>query len=114
MIAQPINADALSTLWDRLWAKVDWSDLALDACWVWTGALSKKRHGHRPAIRVAGRGSRMVNPARVVCEWYHGPAPTPEHEVGHTCPTGENALCVNPRHVQWMTRYENEHHKRAA
>lgn len=95
-------------LWDRVWSKVTFPD-DLDHCWIWHGALSQKRRGdRRPVIQVAGRGSKIALVARLVCEWYQGPPPSDEHEAGHTCPDGENNLCVNPRHLRWMTRSENE------
>lgn len=98
-------------LWDRVWAKVAIND-DTDACWLWTGATSKKRRGQRrPHIRQGRRGSPMLSVARQICEWYHGLAPSDVHEAGHLCPNGENCLCVNPRHLQWMTREENEQHK---
>src|SRR5579859_4466599 len=92
---------------ERIWAKVEYpSDdkLINSRCWIFTGALSHKRRGQRrPVIhRGAFTGDRaIVNVARVVCEAYHGPPPTPQHEAGHTCPDGENARCINPRHLAW-------------
>lgn len=40
-----------------------------------------------------------------ICEEKHGPKPTPDHEVAHSCRT--NKACVNWRHVRWATRIEN-------
>jgi hypothetical protein len=84
-------------------------------CWEWTGTVagaSSTNHPWpvtaRPRITVQGK---VLNVARVVCEWYHGPPPTSKHEAGHICPKGENARCVNPDHLRWMTRVENEQHK---
>lgn len=95
-------------LWARLWSKCTLPDDE-NACILWKGALSLKRLGRRsPVMHVGGR---TVSVARIVCEWFHGPAFG--REAGHTCPTGENALCVNPRHLQWMTRAENEQYKRS-
>jgi hypothetical protein len=81
-------------------------------CWLWTGALSLKRRGRRPVIQVGGRGTRVISVARWTCEQKNGPPPTPEHEAGHTCPGGERDDCVNPDHLTWMTRVENELFKR--
>lgn len=44
---------------------------------------------------------------RFMCELAHGPAPTPEHEAAHSCGNGMSA-CVNPRHLSWKTRSENQ------
>lgn len=91
-------------LWARVWAKATIPDDP-DACILWTGALSLKRHGtRRPVIR---DGHRVVAVTRVVCTWFHGPSPTARHHAGHTCPVGENRLCINPRHLEWQSPEEN-------
>lgn len=77
-------------------------------CHVWTAARSTTRRGFRPVIQLAGRRSRVVRAARLVLEWKSGPPPSELHEAGHTCPKGENEMCVNPDHLEWMTRDENE------
>lgn len=107
-------------LWKRVWSKVDFPAPGFPfdhpanvvGCWNWLGACSLKRRGQRrPHIQLGKRGSRVVLVARLICERFHGPPPSPFHEAGHTCPEGENALCVNPSHLEWMTRVENEQHK---
>lgn len=105
------DSPELAALWDRLFSKVAFPSDVLVECWEWRGAYSKKRRGYRPNLRM---GRSFINPARLICSWYHGDAPSPAHEAGHTCPLGENSRCVNPRHLQWMSRTENEHYKRAA
>src|SRR3970282_1657764 len=100
---------AKRSLKERLWAKVIIPE-DLNACWLWTGAKSHKREGQKRRVIWTDDGTR--NAARIVCEWAHGPPPTPEHEAGHICPTGENEICVNPRHLTWQTRQENENSKR--
>lgn len=82
-------------------------------CWLWTGAYSLKNRGERPVIQLGGRGTRVVLVTRLLLTWYSGPPPTDQHEAGHTCPHGENSRCVNPGHLAWMTRQENEDHKRS-
>lgn len=112
--AAPLSSSvkACTPLWDRVWSKVDQS-AGFDACWLWRGAHSLKRRGHkRPVIQTAGRGSKVALVARIMCEWRNGPPPSRAHEAGHICPDGENHRCVNPRHLVWMTRSENELHKR--
>lgn len=43
---------------------------------------------------------------RYICFLAHGEAPTPSHEVAHSC---NNRGCVNPGHLRWATRTENQH-----
>jgi hypothetical protein len=103
-------------LWYRVWTKVTIG--ARHECWNWTGAYaSKRKRGdwqmRRPSVRIGGRKTHATNPARLICEWFHGAPPSPVHEAGHTCPQGENECCVNPDHLKWMTREENERYKHA-
>lgn len=42
------------------------------------------------------------------CLLAHGPSPTPGMDVAHSC--GER-MCINPRHLRWATRAENEQDK---
>lgn len=81
-------------------------------CHEWIGALSAKRRGQRPVIQLGGRGTRVVLVARLVLTWAKGEPPSDLHEAGHTCPAGENPICINEQHLEWQTRTENEHHKR--
>jgi hypothetical protein len=43
---------------------------------------------------------------RIVCEAQHGKAP-PKQEARHLCGAG-NLGCVNPKHVVWGTRRQNQ------
>lgn len=45
--------------------------------------------------------------SRMICEIESGPPPTPDHEAAHSCGNGKLG-CVNPRHIRWATRSENE------
>lgn len=47
---------------------------------------------------------------RYVCEKAHGVPPTAEHQAAHSC---GNKTCVNPHHLRWATRVENEDDKRS-
>ncbi len=42
------------------------------------------------------------------CEVAHGVCPPGKREVGHSC--GE-PMCINPSHLRWVTRAENEEDK---
>jgi hypothetical protein len=44
---------------------------------------------------------------RLMCELAHGPAPSDKHEAAHSCGKGHEG-CVNPRHLEWKTRAENQ------
>jgi hypothetical protein len=44
---------------------------------------------------------------RFMCELAHGESPTPKHEAAHSCGNGHEG-CVNPRHLSWKTRAENQ------
>lgn len=81
---------------DRFWAKVDRSDES--GCWLWT------------AHTAAGYGRfRMNRPRRVACahrvayELVVGPIPE-GLDLDHLC---RNRGCVNPAHLEPVTRGEN-------
>jgi hypothetical protein len=105
-------AGASATLRRRIAAKVTRLP-GRGACHRWTGATSRKRDGaRRPVIRVGGRGSRTVLVTRVVLALFDR-VPLVERdavrlESGHKC---HHFWCVNPRHLEWQTRIENEHAK---
>src|SRR5580704_13711749 len=45
---------------------------------------------------------------RIVCEVVHGPPPSPNQNlVAHRCGRGVEG-CINPRHLRWATRAQNE------
>jgi len=105
---------ATSTLRARIRAKTVrpgrgyWFDRR--ACWAWTGATKTKRGGVRPAVQIGRRGSRVVTVARLLLCLQDG-VPLAERsglEAGHTC---HHYWCVNPRHLEWQTRLENEREK---
>lgn len=54
---------------------------------------------------VGGRKRQYAH--RVMCELVHGEAPSAEHEAAHSCGKGHLG-CVNPKHIQWKTRSENQ------
>lgn len=60
-------------------------------------------HGGYGTVRVDGP-NRTV--AAVVCEWYHGPRPSPMHQVRHLCGKGHLG-CFSPRCLAWGTPAEN-------
>jgi hypothetical protein len=69
-----------------------------------------------PMCRVRGYGVLSVNgvlskASRLLCEMAHGPAPAPEYEAAHSCGNGHLG-CVNPNHLSWKTRNENQSDRR--
>ena len=71
-----------------------------EECLLWPFAKSGFGYGQ---IRKDGRAE---NVHRIICEAVHGPAPSPDHEVAHTCGKG-NLGCVNPSHLEWKTHVAN-------
>ena len=51
-----------------------------------------------------------MHASRYMCELVNGSPPTPRHEAAHSCGWGQGG-CVNPRHLRWATRVENEAEK---
>jgi hypothetical protein len=74
------------------------SDLPADQCWPWRGEVAVRYEGAPPRARYGGRWAVRIYYAMVV-----GPIPA-KHEVDHTC---SNTLCMNPAHLEAVTRAEN-------
>lgn len=66
---------------------------------------SPRRHGGYLAVnlRVGARG-KTVFLHRLICEAFHGPQPTPDHEVAHFDGDRLNNAATN---LRWATRIEN-------
>lgn len=80
---------------ERFWAKVDRSDAS--GCWLWTGA--DDRHGYGQ-VRI---NYRLVGAHRFAYELLVGPIPS-GLQIDHLCRV---PLCVNPAHLEPVTRKEN-------
>lgn len=74
-----------------------------DACLLWPYSTEYNGYGN------FGYMSQMHRSHKFMCELAHGPRPSSKHEAAHSC---GNALCVNPGHISWKTRSENELDKR--
>ena len=72
-----------------------------DECLIWPYARSGDGYGR------IKRDGHMQNVSRLACEAIYGEAPTPEHETAHLCGKGHES-CVNPWHLRWATKAENE------
>lgn len=84
------------TLEQRFWSKVD--NCSRDACWEWTGGINGNGYGQ---INVAGR---VIGAHRIAYELLVGPIPE-GLELDHLC---RNRTCVNPAHLEPVTRRENQ------
>lgn len=73
-------------------------------CLLWPYAKGGGGSGH---LRIRGRD---YTAHRLVCILVHGEAPTPKHEVAHSCGNGHLGCC-NPQHLRWATHRENESDK---
>lgn len=78
---------------ERLWAKVD----ASGSCWLWTAYVDPTGYGR------FGVGGTMRRAHRVVWETLVGPVPD-GLELDHLCRVRR---CVNPDHLEPVTRREN-------
>ena|SRR5690349_2095960 len=72
-----------------------------DGCLTWP--FSRNR---QTGYALFGVDGKMVYAHRWMCEAIHGPAPSPKHEVAHSCGRGHHGCC-DPRHVSWKTKSEN-------
>lgn len=79
----------------RFWVKVN----KTDTCWLWTGYI--KSNGY--ATFYPGGGRHVDNVHRFALEVTHGPI-ADGLEVDHLCRVRH---CVNPSHLEVVTRREN-------
>jgi hypothetical protein len=73
-----------------------------DECLVWPFNKS----GDYASLKVDGKNCYVM---RIVCEHRHGPPPSPDHQVAHSCL--RNPLCCTANHLRWATPVENESDK---
>lgn len=66
-------------------------------CWVWTGAMSEQGYG------ITWAGHRTIKAHRYVYEFAVGPVPE-GMDLDHLC---RCRACVNPAHLEPVTRSEN-------
>lgn len=87
----------------HLWI-ADHLDYQGDDCvrWPYTGVRGYGQLKFDGKIRKANR---------VMCELAHGPAPGPGYEAAHSCGKGHLG-CMNPKHLSWKTRTENQRDRR--
>lgn len=73
-----------------------------DDCLQWP--MSRDTHGYG---QLGMAGGRVRKAHRVMCEMAHGEPPSPKHEAAHSCGNGHLG-CINPKHLLWKTRSENQ------
>lgn len=91
-----VRASLSETAITRFWAKVNRG--GDDACWLWKGATDGT--GRYGSFSVNGKLERAH---RVAYELLVGPVPE-DLVLDHLCKV---TLCVNPRHLEPVTQYEN-------
>jgi hypothetical protein len=79
----------------RFWAKVE----KTDTCWMWKGGVSSSGYG----MFCGGRQFPITCAHRVAYEFACGPIPAGK-EIDHLCRV---RTCVNPAHLEAVTRSEN-------
>ena len=82
---------------ERFWSKVDKSG----DCWLWTGYI--KPNGYASFYPGGGRHVEKVYVHRFAFESAFGPCPE-GYEIDHLCNVRH---CVNPSHLEAVTRREN-------
>lgn len=78
---------------------------ATDRCVIWPFGKSGGGYG------VAKYGGKSTSAHRISLIIHVGPPPSNEMEAGHDPILCNNKLCINPRHLRWVSRRENENDK---
>lgn len=81
---------------ERFWPKVN--KAAADECWLWTGSSKSDGYGN-----IGGGHGKNISAHRASYELARGPIPA-GLEIDHLC---RNRLCVNPAHLEAVTKRVN-------
>lgn len=87
----------MRTTADRFLDKVSIPSPSINSCWLWTGAIGKGGYGNLRADK------RYLNAHKWAYEHWVGPVPDGLH-LDHLCRVRN---CVNPAHLEAVTRAEN-------
>ena len=82
-------------------------DVLPNGCWYWTGARSRGK-GNRKWYGSFKVGKTSVRAHRFACEAIGGKTCPPGHHRDHTC---RFSMCVNPDHLEVVTREVNQQRK---
>lgn len=78
-------------------------------CWIWVGKVSYKGYGHMTQ-HVPGIGTRNRMAHRVAFEELRGEKIPDQMTLDHHC---RNTRCINPDHMEVVTREENSRRRNA-
>lgn len=81
------------------WLKEHANYADVDTCLIWPFA---RRRGGYGSMRVNGQ---YIGAHQMMCRYTHGEPDEERTHVAHSC---GNSTCVNPHHLRWATRPENE------
>lgn len=79
-----------------------------DECIIWPFSTTKDGYGR---MKIGGRKGRPQTVNRLVALWAHGEPPGDGYHAAHDPLVCTSKACVNPRHIRWATRSENERDK---
>jgi len=68
-------------------------------CLIWPFSFTRK-----PKVKI---NKKNVLVCRLICEIKYGKPPTDKYDAAHSCGKGKEG-CVNPNHLRWATKEENE------
>lgn len=103
-LARGINLTPITEPKDVLGWLEDHSVSDSDQCLIWPFARNKGGYGN------LFFNGRYTNAHRMMCELSKGPPPFAKADAAHSCLNGRNG-CVNPNHLSWKTRKDNEKDK---
>jgi hypothetical protein len=86
---------------ERFFSKVDFDEWNRDDCWPWKG--SRRANGYGEFTVRSGEPRQRVAAHIFAYEFFNGPVPVGK-ELHHNC---ENRLCVNPSHLEPLTRADH-------
>lgn len=81
------------------WLKCRVNHSDADACLLWPFSVRNGGYGH---MRFGGR---YIGAHQMMCRMAHGNSIGLQNHVAHSC---GNPVCVNPHHLRWATKSENE------